>query len=81
MSQSPREIAEAQARQRYIIMNLARVGGIALVLLGLAMARYAAPLSPEWIFGAALAVMGLIEFFFLPRMIVRRWKAGDQPPR
>lgn len=81
MSQSPREIAEAQARQRYIIMNLARVGGIALVLVGLAMARHAAPLSPEWIFGAALAVMGLIEFFFLPRMIVRRWKAGDQPPR
>lgn len=81
MSESPREAAEAQARNRFIVMNAVRVSGIALVLVGLAIARYAAPMSPEWIFGAALAVMGLLEFFFLPRMIVRRWKAGDQPPR
>jgi hypothetical protein len=30
-----------------------------------------------WAAGAMLAVVGMLEFFFLPRLIARRWKAGD----
>ena len=78
MSLSPRATAEREARNRVIIMNVARFGGIALVLIGIALTRRAPHLSPEWIFGAALAAMGVIEFFFLPAIVARRWKAGDR---
>jgi hypothetical protein len=30
-----------------------------------------------WALGAGLAVLGLLEFFFLPPIIAKRWKAGD----
>jgi hypothetical protein len=76
MTRSPHEAAEAEALQRYIILNAARFSGIALVMLGLAIARGLLPLP--WLVGAVLAVAGLLEFFFLPRVIARRWKASDR---
>jgi hypothetical protein len=76
MSRSPHEAAEAQARQRYLILNFVRFSGIAQVMLGLAIARGLLPLP--WAVGAVLAVAGLLEFFFLPPLIAKRWKAGDR---
>lgn len=76
MTRSPHEAADAEASQRYIILNAARFSGIALVMLGIAIARGLLPLP--WVVGAVLAVLGLLEFFFLPRIIARRWKAGDR---
>ncbi|PKP93638.1 MAG: hypothetical protein CVT75_05830 [Alphaproteobacteria bacterium HGW-Alphaproteobacteria-14] len=81
MNLSPRETAEAQAQRRYIIMNVARVGGIALLLLGVAITRDVLPVKLPWTLGAGLAVLGLLEFFFLPPIIAKRWKAGDNKRR
>lgn len=78
MSRTPRQTAEAQARNRFIIMNGARIGGLALVLFGIVLTRAAPHLSPQWIAGAGLAVLGLLEFFFLPAILAKRWKAGDR---
>jgi hypothetical protein len=78
MSQSARDAAEAQARSRYIIMNIARIGGLGLLLLGVAITRNVLPVQLPWALGAALAVLGLLEFFFLPAIIAKRWKAGDR---
>lgn len=78
MSLSPREAAEKKARYRFFIMSFARVGGLALLLIGVAITRGAVPLSPQWIFGAVLAVLGLLEFFFLPPIIAKRWKAAER---
>ena len=78
MSLSPREAAEAQARQRFIIMNIARIGGLVLVMFGIVMTRSAPYLSAQWIIGAGLAVLGLLEFFFLPAIVAKRWKAADR---
>ena len=75
MSRSPHEAAEAEARQRYVILNAVRFSGIALVMLGLVAARGLLPLP--WVVGAVLAVAGLLEFFFLPPIIAKRWKSGD----
>lgn len=75
MSRPSREAAEALARQRYIILNALRFSGIALVMLGIAIARGLIDLP--WAAGAVIAVIGLLEFFFLPRFIARRWNAGD----
>ncbi|WP_296717162.1 hypothetical protein [Erythrobacter sp.] len=78
MSQSARDAAEAQARRRYIIMNIARIGGLGLLLLGVAITRNVLPVQLPWALGAGLAVLGLLEFFFLPAIIAKRWKAGDR---
>jgi hypothetical protein len=78
MSLSPREAAEKTARNRFIIMNVVRVFALAMLMVGVAITRFVPYLSVEWIVGAALAVMGLLEFFFLPAIIAKRWKAGDR---
>jgi putative Mn2+ efflux pump MntP len=78
MTLSPRETAEKAARYRFIAMNFARVGGLVMVLIGIVLARSAPHLSAQWIAGAVLAVLGLLEFFFLPVIIARRFKALDR---
>jgi|LakMenE01Jun11ns_1017448.scaffolds.fasta_scaffold9164231_2 hypothetical protein len=79
MSRSDREAAEALARQRLIILSALRFSGIALVMLGFAIVRKVIDLP--WAVGAVLAVVGVLEFFFLPRFIARRWNAGDDQRR
>jgi hypothetical protein len=79
MSRSDREAAEALARQRLIILNALRFSGIAMVMLGFAIVRKVIDLP--WAAGAVLAVVGMLEFFFLPRFIARRWNAGDETRR
>jgi hypothetical protein len=79
MNRQSREAAEARARNGYLILNMVRLSGIALVLLGLAIAR--GLIGLPWPVGAVIAVVGLIEFFFLPRIIARAWKAGDDRRR
>lgn len=79
MSRSDHEAAEALARQRLIILSALRFSGIALVMLGFAIVRKVIDLP--WAVGAVLAVVGVLEFFFLPRLIARRWNAGDDQRR
>lgn len=79
MSRSEREIAEARARTGFIIINLVRFSGIALVMLGFAIVRGVIYLP--YPVGVVFAVAGFLEVFFLPRFIARRWNAGGRPPR
>lgn len=67
---------EARARQRYGIMNGLRIGGLALVMFGIAIARGVVALP--YPLGVVLAVGGLIGFFFAPPLLARRWKAADR---
>lgn len=53
-------------------LNLVRLGGLALVMLGIAIARGKLGL-PEPL-GWILAIAGLFEFFFLPPMLTKRWR-------
>jgi hypothetical protein len=73
MNRSSREAAETLAKQRLIILTALRFSGIALVMLGFAIVRGLIDLP--WAAGAVLAVVGMLEFFFLPRFIARRWNA------
>ncbi len=79
MSRSQREIADTQARQRLVVLTVLRFSGIALVMAGFAIVRGLIDLP--WAVGAVLAVVGMLEFFFLPRFIARRWNAGDDKRR
>jgi hypothetical protein len=67
---------EALARGRYLAMNMARLGGIALVLAGLAGVREVLPLP--YILSVALVLAGIGGFFFGPPLMVKRWKAQDR---
>ncbi|MCL9983806.1 MAG: hypothetical protein NBV60_11690 [Erythrobacter sp.] len=79
MSPSEHEAADALARQRLIVLSALRFSGIALVMLGFAIVRKVIDLP--WAVGAVLAVVGMLEFFFLPRFIARRWNAGNDTRR
>lgn len=64
-----------RAQARFVWLQVLRLGSIAAVLVGLAIAN--AVLPAPWILGVALAVGGLIAFFFGPPLLARRFKARD----
>ncbi|EAQ29203.1 hypothetical protein NAP1_00485 [Erythrobacter sp. NAP1] len=64
-----------RAQQRYVYLQLTRFAAIGAVLLGIAIARAVVP-APYWL-GVALAVGGLVAFFFGPPLLARRFKARD----
>ncbi|WP_298336863.1 hypothetical protein [uncultured Erythrobacter sp.] len=67
---------EVVAAKRYTLMNLVRIGAVISVILGIAVAQGAVDLP--YALGVVLAVAGLLAFFFVPPLLVRRWKAGDR---
>ncbi|MDY7098713.1 MAG: hypothetical protein SXU28_11295 [Pseudomonadota bacterium] len=67
--------AEDTARQRYMLMNAARVGGLLTVVAGIAGARDIIPLP--YAVSVVLAVGGMITFFFAPPLLAKRWKSKD----
>lgn len=79
MTMSNREAEEARARTGFIIITALRFGGVAMVMLGFAIVRGIIDLP--YVVGAIIAVLGFFEIFFLPRIIARRWNAGDRNTR
>lgn len=76
--QSPEE--EARARARFIAINAIRIGGVAMILFGIAVVQRMVSL-PEWI-GFALLVFGVVETFLIPALLARVWNTNDRnPPR
>lgn len=77
MSRPPApDAAEARAQRRYLAINAVRIGALAAVIAGLAGARGVIGL-PTWL-GAALAIGGMLGFFFAPPLMARRFKAKDE---
>ncbi|MXP27590.1 hypothetical protein GRI58_01980 [Porphyrobacter algicida] len=64
------------AAGRYAIMQLARLGGMAMVVIGAAMLGGAIPGPHE--LAIALFICGAVEFFFLPLMLARRWRSPKE---
>lgn len=64
-----------RAQARFVWLQVLRIGSIAAVLAGLAMAREVLP--GPWLLGVALAVGGLVAFFFGPPLLARKFKARD----
>lgn len=67
---------EALAAKRYTVINLVRLGSIVAVALGIAIAQEA--LALPYALGIAIALAGLVAFFFGPPLLVRRWKASER---
>lgn len=69
-------IDEAQAKRRFAVLNAMRLGGLALVMFGLAITRGVIDLPRE--LGMGIAVIGMLDFFLLPRLLSKRWRTEEK---
>jgi hypothetical protein len=73
---------QALFRKRLLIYSLVRFGGLVIFFLGLAIV-YTDLLRPGgWPqVGAVVAIMGIIDAFFAPRILKRAWDEQDRDRR
>jgi hypothetical protein len=64
---------EARARGRFIAINAMRVGGVVMILLGLAVSqgKFDLPLWTAYV----LIVLGMAEAFIVPLVFSRIWRS------
>lgn len=68
---------ENLARKRFLAMNLVRMSGVVLILIGLlfALDKIAVPQPPRHLIGLMLIIIGMIDTFLVPGMLARRWRS------
>lgn len=64
------------AAARYAVIQLARLSGMAIVVIGAAMLGGAIP-GPRAL-AVGLFVGGAVEFFAVPLLLARRWRSPDE---
>ncbi len=71
-------MTEEQAKKRFMLLNLVRLGAIIMVALGMAniAGKLFADLAP-WL-GYVLLVVGAVDYFLAPVILKRHWRNGDQ---
>ncbi|MGV3512927.1 MAG: hypothetical protein ACO1OX_13090 [Novosphingobium sp.] len=65
---------------RYFMLQAVRLSGAVLVLLGVMIGTGRGPAFLDGLpqeAGYLLAAAGIFEFFFVPRMIARKWRTPD----
>ncbi len=67
---------DTRARNRFIIIQLVRISGVALVLIGLLVMNGRINLPREA--GFVLAAAGLFEAMLAPLLLARKWKTPPQ---
>lgn len=67
---------EALARNRFLLLNLVRLSGLAMVLVALAIyfGRIDLPVVAAYVLGA----VGIADYFFLPKLLAKRWRTPDR---
>ncbi|MCK0129120.1 hypothetical protein [Erythrobacter sp. F6033] len=75
---TPQDAGDTLAKKRFIVMNMVRIGSLGALLVGLAIAR--SIIDAPYPIGVALAVGGLLAFYFGPRSLAKKWKssAGEE---
>jgi hypothetical protein len=73
------EEEEAMWRNRFILMNLIRIGGTLGVLLSLLLWQTDRFVAGGSILGLPLALICLVVSFFGPRSLAQRWKTPPGP--
>ena len=79
-NEDPRPVDEETWRNRFILLNLTRIGGTIVVLVGLYIWN-----TDSWRQGGAieiglpLALIGLVISFWAPQWLARRWKTPPGP--
>jgi hypothetical protein len=68
------QIDETTWRNRFILMNLARIAGTAVVLFGIVLWQSDIIVEGGSIVGFPLAIAGLVASFGAPKWLARRWR-------
>ena len=70
------DFAERQARKRFMVINVVRIAGVAMILLGLLVASG----SVDWPQWSAYVLMGvgMVDAFIFPTLLSRRWSTNDR---
>lgn len=63
-------------RNRFILLNLVRIGGTILVLFALALWQSDLIVEGGTVVGFPLALIGLVISFWGPKWLARRWTGG-----
>ena len=71
---SPPKIDQSTWRNRFILINMTRIGGTAMVLLGLVIWQSDSIREGGSILGFPIAILGLVISFGGPLMLARRWR-------
>lgn len=69
-------MSEDLAKQRFMVMQAARLAGIGLALVGVTILAGKLELPRE--VGVFLFLIGLTEALFLPKFLAGRWKSPPQ---
>ena len=70
---------EAVWRQRLLIYSIVRLGGIAIFFLGVAIIYTDLLRRGGWPQGGAVvAILGVLDAFFAPRLLRRAWREQDR---
>lgn len=69
---------ETKAQYRFLVINICRITGAVMLVLGLAVIAREAFGLPKAA-GYVLFLVGMAEFLFLPVFLSKRWKS--QPPQ
>ncbi|MEW4448658.1 hypothetical protein [Qipengyuania sp. JC766] len=64
------------ARTRFFLMSMMRLGGAVLALIGAVLVSGRIVDAP--ILGYGLIVIGMVEFFFLPKLMAKRWRSPPE---
>lgn len=68
------------AAGRFFALQAVRLSGAVMVLLGVMIGTGRAPAAlggiPQAV-GYVLAVLGMAEFFWIPRLLARKWRTPD----
>lgn len=71
---------EDEWRRRFIIINVVRIGGTAVVLLGLAIWHSNIARPGGWLaLGLPITLLGLLISFGGSQLLVRRWRTPPSP--
>ena len=76
MTDQPQDEAEGLAKQRFMLLNLVRLMGLAMVLVGIDITQCAIDLP--YAVGVVLAIFGLLELFLMPNIIAKSWKSNEE---
>ncbi|MFM6951369.1 MAG: hypothetical protein ACKOW1_10150 [Novosphingobium sp.] len=67
---------DTRARNRFIVIQLVRISGVAMVLVGLLVMNGRIDWPRE--VGFALAAVGLFEAMIAPILLARKWKTPSE---
>ena len=76
MASRPPDENEDQARNRWMLIQVVRISGVVMAIVGLLTIEGIVPL-PE-VAGYVLLALGLVEVFFMPTLLARKWSSRER---